>query len=183
MSTFALGQKLIHPTHGTVTFERDFMWSRGRAFVNTRTGLKAVDVVDLREPAAVSRKDGKDLDTFLIGDFAKFFLANAGKINIYSNPSNVANVARQISENSSLSEIEAVDYVKPTSEHSHGAKYDVIFSNTIDIHLLRRLTVDYMVHEHHRHANEYRINNTALALYLMKFYDVLPSKLGMAASA
>lgn len=100
------------------------------------------------------------------------------RIEITGNPNDVDKLAEAVSSNSSLPPSQAIDYVKPTSEASHGGKFDILVDENIPNDLQDRLGVFFFPAGQGQRARvgEKQINSRALALWLMKNHGFLPRK-------
>jgi len=94
-------------------------------------------------------------------------LAYVERIEISSSPSGVALASVTISESSSITEIDAVDYIRVVSDRTHDAKYDVIVRDTIPTELRDRSKVFFNESGHRARAGELQISSKPLASWLM----------------
>jgi len=146
------------------------------AFVDYGSGIECTSVTYLE---LISK--GTDVhqalrnDPEALGLFAEYF-KKSGRIEISCQPSKVEKLAADLSEFSSLSEIEAVNYIKATTEASHAAKFDILISNDIPQSLSERLGVYFKSDGLRAKAGEFQINSRSLAEWLMQTHDVLPVK-------
>ena len=107
--------------------------------------------------------------------FANYFL-ESGRIEITCQPSKVEQIANDLSGISSLSATDAFDYIRPTTEASHAAKFDILISNNIPAELAARLGVYFKNNGLRAKAGEYQINNRSLAEWLIRTQNILPVK-------
>ena len=100
------------------------------------------------------------------------------RIEITGNPDDVDRLAEVVSSNSKLTPMEAHDYVKATSQASHGGKFDILVDEKIPDDLQDRLGVLFFPagKGQRARAGEKQINSTDLALWLMKNHNFLPRK-------
>jgi hypothetical protein len=146
---FLQGQKVWTPEYGWVKFERALIYEPDMCYV-TRAGnmlrarLSTVAAVEYNQRAA------KELVPYVRG------------IYITCQPSVIDALARWMSENSSLSETSAIDYIRPTTEASHGAKFDITVDPMTPHSLVLRLGVP--------------LDSRNLAGWLMKEHNILPVK-------
>jgi len=100
------------------------------------------------------------------------------RIEITGNPDDVDRLAEVVSSNSKLTPMEAHDYVKGTSQASHGGKFDILVDEKIPDDLQDRLGVLFFPagKGQRARAGEKQINSTDLALWLMKNHNFLPRK-------
>jgi hypothetical protein len=136
----------------------------------SRKKLKALPT---KKPTRFDLALAKDPKQLL--DFVGHFKSTDGQIEISCQESKVPEEASRLSQVSSLSEIDAVDYIKRTTEASHGAKYDIIVGDTLP-ETLRQFIGTMFKKGLRAGAGEYQINDKDLAGYLMKYHDVLPKK-------
>jgi hypothetical protein len=97
------------------------------------------------------------------------------RIELSSSPAGVDSAALAISENTSITEIEAVDYIRVTTDRSHAAKYDVIILDTIPAELRERSKVFFNENGHRARVGELQVGSKSLALWLMS-QGLLPEK-------
>jgi hypothetical protein len=76
-----------------------------------------VDSIRVHDPAALD-------------EFAQVF-AQGGRIEISCSPDSVDKTAADISNHSSLSQTDAMDYIKVVTERSHAAKFDIILTTAV----------------------------------------------------
>jgi hypothetical protein len=114
-------------------------------------------------------------DPEALTQFAEHFL-RSGRIEISCQSSKVERLAAEVSEVSSLSEIEAFDYIRPVTEKSHAAKFDILVANDLPEGLAIRLGVYFKSNGLRAKAGEYQINSRSLAEWLMQAHNVLPVK-------
>ena len=98
-----------------------------------------------------------------------------GRIEISCQPSRIDSEADRLSQASSLSPTDAVDYIKPTTEASHSAKFDIIVSDDIP-ESLRQFIGTFFKKGLRSGTGEFQINSRSLAEYLMQRHDALPVK-------
>jgi hypothetical protein len=106
---------------------------------------------------------------------AQHFLSTGGRIEITCQSTLVDKEAARLSEVSSLSEIDATDYIKPVSELSHGAKFDIIISDKLP-EGLQKLRGTLFKKGLRSGKGELQVNSRTLAEWLMKTKNVLPKK-------
>jgi hypothetical protein len=100
------------------------------------------------------------------------------RIEITGNPDDVDKLAEAISSNSKLTPTDAHDYVKATTQASHGGKFDILIDDQVPADLQNRLGVFFFPAGKglRARAGELQVNSRDLALWLMKNHDVLPRK-------
>lgn len=89
------------------------------------------------------------------------------RIEISSSPAGVESAANAISENTSFTDIEAVDYIRVVTDRSHAAKFDVIVKDTVPTDLRDRSKVFFNESGHRARTGELQIGSKSLALWLM----------------
>ncbi len=100
------------------------------------------------------------------------------RIEVTCNPDDVDKLAEVLSSNSKLTPTEAHDYVKPTTQASHGGKFDILVDENIPDDLANRLGVFFFPAGKGLRARkgEKQINSVDLALWLMKNHNFMPRK-------
>jgi hypothetical protein len=96
-----------------------------------------------------------------------------GRIEITCQPSRIDSEADRLSQVSSLSPMEAAEYIKPTTEASHSAKYDIIVSDDIP-EPLQQFIGTFFKKGLRSGTGEFQINSRSLAEYLMQNHGALP---------
>jgi hypothetical protein len=140
---------------------------------------KRGDVKSIPIPKKTDVQNALEVDPSALNEFAVVFKQN-GRLEISCQPSKIDQLASELSSVSvQLTELNAVDYIRPTSERSHAAKFDILVSPPS--HLVDRLGVFFDFNGHRAREGEAQINSRPLAEWLMKNHDVLPVKVGTSA--
>src|SRR5271154_121948 len=113
-------------------------------------------------------------DPDALAEFVKY----VKRIEITGNPDDADKLAEVVSSNSKLTPMEAQDYVKQTTQASHGGKFDILVDDKIPMDLQDRLGVFFFPAGKglRARAGEKQINSIDLALWLMKNHNFLPRK-------
>ena len=133
---------------------------------------KNLKPVKTPKPTSVQRAIAADPSLF--EQIVEHFKAT-GRIEISCQPSRIDSEADRLSQVSSLSPTEAVDYIKPTTEASHSAKFDIIVSDDIP-ESLRQFIGTFFKKGLRSGTGEFQINSRSLAEYLMQKHGSLPVK-------
>jgi hypothetical protein len=137
-----------------------------------KTSLKYLKLVSKGRAVQLAlRNDPAALELFW-----EHYAATTGRIEITCQPSCIDKEASKLSQMSSLSEINAVDYIKQTTEASHGAKFDILVGVDLPTGLISRLGVFFDVNGQRAHNGEVQINSRSLAEWLIRVHNVLPKK-------
>jgi len=108
--------------------------------------------------------------------FAAHYKATNGRTEITCQPTCIDKEASKLSQMSSLSEINAIDYIKETTEASHGAKYDILVGANLPAGLADRLGVFFHMDGLRARDGEAQVNSRSLAEWLIRVHGVLPKK-------
>lgn len=114
-------------------------------------------------------------DPEVLGLFAPYVL----RLLVSCSPNAVDLCALDISENSDLSEVEAVDYIQVVTDKSHGAKFDILVSANIPDELQNRMGIFFNEAGHRVKNGELQIGSRPLALWLMDNFDIKPEKVSV----
>lgn len=173
---FLLGDKVKHTMQERegviVHFESETLALVDYGQGPKKTSLKYLELVSKgTDVQQALRKDPAALELF-----ATHYKATSGRIEISCQPSCIDQEASRLSQVSCLSEINAIDYIKPTTEASHGAKYDILVGADLPIGLADRLGVFFHVDGLRARDGEVQVNSRPLAEWLMRTHNVLPKK-------
>ncbi len=117
------------------------------------------------------RKDPEALESF-----AEHFKRCGGRIEITCQPSKASMLASELSSVSKLSELDAADYIRETTEASHAAKFDILVDAGLPVGLSDRLGVFFHVDGLRARHGEVQVNSRPLAEWLLWTHNVTPRK-------
>ena len=115
-------------------------------------------------------------DPEALGMFAKAFKDNGGRIEVTTSPSVADQAYDDLSDVSSLSPVDAVDYIRLATDRTHGTKFDILVKDKFPAGLSDRLGVFFHASGLRAKPGEVQINSRPLAEWLMKEHNILPVK-------
>jgi len=101
---------------------------------------------------------------------------NGGRLLISCQGSGVERLASQLSQITSLSEIDATDYISAASEKTHAMKFYVMLPATADDEFYKRVSNFFGTRTTLANTREVQYNSRSLAEWLMKEHEVLPER-------
>jgi len=101
---------------------------------------------------------------------------NRGRLLISCQGSRVDHLANEISQITSLSEIDAVDYISAASEKTHAMKFYVMLPASADDEFYKRVSNFFGARTTLASTREVQYNSRSLAEWLMKEHEVLPER-------
>jgi hypothetical protein len=133
-----------------------------------------------RKLAATPVETLKRTDPGALALLADYYKANGGRMEFCCAPRHVEKLANSISSNSSLSEVDAIDYINIVTEAAASPKHDIFMTDGLPEELSRRLSVLVWrpkdgIKTHARNG-EIEVNSRALAEWLMREHGALPKK-------
>jgi hypothetical protein len=99
-----------------------------------------------------------------------------GRILISCQAAGVERLARKLSNITSLSEIDAVDYISPATEKTHAMKFYVMLPVGADDIFYKRVSAFFGSRTTKASTKEVQYNSRALSEWLMKEHGALPEK-------
>jgi hypothetical protein len=141
----------------------------GRAFTVKTTELKPVPVKKLTKVEQTLNQDPEIL---------RLFVPFVSRILISCSPKDgdLSKCVQDISENSDIAELEAVEYIRVVTDKSHGAKFDILVDADIPQDVRDRMSVFFHEDGHRATSNELQINSRSLALWLLGNSEIRPQK-------